>query len=149
TPSWLSACPPTRGSRQSRSIGPRCCHSGETVSPRARPDTFADERMSRQPARWGVNIDPYVSVRLPVRDEAPYIERATASIVRAGEPAASFEIIVVDGMSDDGTRSLVAGLSARDKRILLRDNPQRPVPHAMNLGIRSARGAVIVRIDGH
>ena len=96
-----------------------------------------------------MNIDPYVSVIMPVRNEAQYIERAIASIVRAGEPAASFEIIVVDGMSDDGTRSLVAGLSARDKRILLRDNPQRTVPHAMNLGIRSARGAVIVRIDGH
>lgn len=93
--------------------------------------------------------EPRVSVIMPVRNEGRYIARAIESVVTAGERVASFEIIVVDGISDDDTRSVVAELQARHGRILLLDNPKLTVPHAMNLGIRAASGAVIIRVDGH
>lgn len=86
---------------------------------------------------------------MPVRNEGPFLKAAVESLLIAGSAIDSFEIIVVDGMSDDDTRAVVAELSARDARVRLVDNPQRTVPHAMNLGIRSARADVIVRVDGH
>ncbi|MBX3143098.1 MAG: glycosyltransferase family 2 protein [Trueperaceae bacterium] len=92
-----------------------------------------------------------MTVILPVRNEAGFIAGALTSIQRAAEqaPTASVEILVIDGLSDDETREIVEGFAAADARISLLDNPQRTVPHAMNLGIRSARGDVVIRLDGH
>jgi len=56
---------------------------------------------------------------------------------------------VVDGMSDDGTREVVARLAEEDARVRLMDNPDRIVPHAMNRGIRASRGEIVIRVDGH
>lgn len=96
-----------------------------------------------------VNL-PFVSVVMPIRNEEAFIERSLGAMLIQDYPADRFEILVVDGMSDDGTRDMVARLSDRspvDVRII--DNPGRIVPPAMNLGIRAAMGDVIVRMDGH
>ena len=92
---------------------------------------------------------PLVTVVLPIRNEADFIERCLLSVLDSDYPADCMEIIVVDGMSDDGTREIVERLKARDARIKLLDNPCRVVPHAMNAGIIESRGEIIVRIDGH
>lgn len=90
-----------------------------------------------------------VSVIMPVRNEGQFLGRAIESILVAGSAVDSFEVIVVDGMSDDDTRDVVTRLQADDDRLVLLDNPQRTVPHAMNIGIRAAAADVIVRVDGH
>ncbi len=92
-----------------------------------------------------------VSFVMPVRNEAGYIEGAIGSIRRAAElvPDLELEILVVDGLSDDETRTIVNRLIETDNRIRLLDNPQRTVPHAMNLGIKAAKGEIIIRLDGH
>lgn len=64
-------------------------------------------------------------------------------------PAKQMEILVLDGMSDDTTRSIVLGSAKVDQRILLIDNLKRNVPAAMNLGIQKSKGEFIVRIDSH
>src|SRR5262249_48975266 len=51
--------------------------------------------------------------------------------------------------STDATRAIVARLAAADPRIRLVDNPARIQAAAMNLGIKRARGEVIVRLDAH
>jgi len=91
----------------------------------------------------------FVSVIMPVRNEADFIEQAVQSILDNEYPAGNMEILVVDGMSDDGTREIVERLSQADSRVKLLDNPRRIVPPAMNIGIKAARGDVFVRIDGH
>jgi len=58
-------------------------------------------------------------------------------------------VLVADGMSDDGSREIVARLAAEDSRVRLIDNPQRTVPCAMNMGIHAAHGEIIVRLDAH
>jgi len=90
-----------------------------------------------------------VSVIMPVRNEGQFIGRAIQSLLAAGEAVESFEVIVVDGMSDDDTRSVVAEVQRSEGRIVILDNPRRTVPYAMNLGIRAATADVIVRVDGH
>jgi len=96
-----------------------------------------------------VTVAAQVAVILPVRNEGQYLGRAIASILVAGSAVEAVEIIVVDGMSDDDTRSVVTELQAEDDRILLLENPRRTVPHAMNLGIGATTADIIVRVDGH
>jgi len=92
---------------------------------------------------------PFVSVIMPIRNEAGFIERAIKSILDNDYPAEKVEILVVDGMSDDGTRRTVARLSEGDGRVRMLDNPKRIVPVAMNIGIKAARGDLFIRVDGH
>ena len=92
---------------------------------------------------------PFVSIIMPIRNEADYIEQAIKSIMNNDYPAEKMEILVVDGMSDDGTREIVKKLSNHDDRINLIDNPHRIVPTAMNIGLKASRGDIFIRIDGH
>jgi GT2 family glycosyltransferase len=57
------------------------------------------------------------------------------------------EVIVADGMSQDGSRALLAAY--QDARLRVIDNPARVTPIALNLAIAAARGEFIVRIDAH
>jgi glycosyltransferase involved in cell wall biosynthesis len=89
---------------------------------------------------------------MPVRNEEQFIEACLASVLEQDYPADLVEILVVDGMSTDGTRERAAAVLADDitegtARIL--DNPRGIAPTAMNIGISAAHGDVIVRVDGH
>jgi glycosyltransferase involved in cell wall biosynthesis len=92
---------------------------------------------------------PFVSVIMPVRNEAAYIERSLGSVLAQDYPADRMEILVVDGLSDDGTREAVLAYQEVHPHIQLLDNPARIVPPGLNLGIRRARGEIVVRVDGH
>jgi glycosyltransferase involved in cell wall biosynthesis len=50
---------------------------------------------------------------MPVRNEAAFIERSLASVMAQDYPMSQVEIVVVDGMSEDGTRQTVEGLARR------------------------------------
>ncbi len=93
-------------------------------------------------------VDPLVSIVVPTRNEASFIDRCLRSIFAAAPAPSDVEIIVVDGMSEDGTRRILADWADRPNLKVL-DNPQRIVPTAMNIGIRAARGKWIMRIDAH
>lgn len=95
------------------------------------------------------SFQPIVTIILPIRNEARYIAQCLEAVVAQDYPRDKIEILVVDGMSDDGTRGIIAQFSARDTRIHLIENPERIVPTALNRGIRAARGDVIIRVDGH
>ena len=92
---------------------------------------------------------PFVTVIMPIRNEADFIERAIRSILDNDYPAEKMEILVVDGMSDDGTREIAARLSKTDSRVMMLDNPKRIAAAAMNIGLNAARGDLFIRIDGH
>jgi len=99
--------------------------------------------------KFQISDEPFVSVIMPIRNEAVFIERAIKSILHQDWPAQKMEILVVDGMSDDGTRQIVEKLSQADSRIKMLDNPRRIVPTAMNIGLAAARGDLFIRVDGH
>ncbi|GMV37288.1 MAG: hypothetical protein AMXMBFR61_17960 [Fimbriimonadales bacterium] len=94
-------------------------------------------------------VAPFVSVVLPARNEERFIEPCLRSLLSSDYPSERMEIIVVDGASEDRTAEIVSDLAAEDGRIRLLENPNRTVPYAMNLGIRAARGDIIVRVDAH
>jgi glycosyltransferase involved in cell wall biosynthesis len=95
------------------------------------------------------NTTPTISVVIPCRNEARSIEACLRGVLRFTSPPGGFEVVVVDGMSDDGTREIVARIAAKDARVRLLDNPARTTPHALNAGIRAARGEYVARVDAH
>jgi glycosyltransferase involved in cell wall biosynthesis len=92
---------------------------------------------------------PFITVICPIRNEENHITRCLQSIMNQDYERGLMEVLVVDGMSDDNTRVLVREQKALDDRLVLLDNPSRIVPVAMNIGIKHARGEIIVRLDGH
>ena len=91
---------------------------------------------------------PAASVLVPVLNEAAHIRDCVAAM-RAQQLAEDYELLLLDGGSTDGTRELLDELAGTDDRIRVLDNPGRTVPHALNIGLREARGSVIVRMDAH
>jgi succinoglycan biosynthesis protein ExoA len=90
-----------------------------------------------------------ISFIMPVRNEEDCIRASLKSLVDQNYPVSSCEIIVVDGRSSDRTREIIEEICERNPQVRCLDNPAGIVPTAMNIGIRAARGEVIIRADGH
>jgi glycosyltransferase involved in cell wall biosynthesis len=91
----------------------------------------------------------FVSFVMPVRNEEAYILASLQSLLEQSYPPNAYEIIVVDGRSSDRTREIIERICGTTPQVRLLDNPAGIVPTAMNIGIRAARGEVIIRADGH
>jgi glycosyltransferase involved in cell wall biosynthesis len=92
---------------------------------------------------------PFVSVIIPIRNERHFIARTLEGILQQDYPADRYEVVVADGMSDDGTREIVAAHADRDGRVRLVDNAERVTPSGLNAAIAASRGEILCRIDGH
>ncbi len=94
---------------------------------------------------------PSVTVIMPIRNESTYIERSLLTVLDQDYPLDKVEILVVDGMSDDETRDIVANLASKHPQHVIRilDNPTHIVPPALNIGLLHAQGDIIIRVDGH
>jgi glycosyltransferase involved in cell wall biosynthesis len=95
------------------------------------------------PADW-----PDLTIVMPVRQEADAIERSLGAVLAQDYPG-SFEVLVADGASTDGTRAVLDRVAAADDRVSVLDNPDRIVPTGLNRALARARGEVVIRIDGH
>jgi len=91
----------------------------------------------------------FISVIVPVRNEAKFIERTLSQLVTQDYDSQRFEVLVVDGQSTDGTPDLVAQIAAQHQNVRLFSNPRRLSSAARNFAIREARGDVVVIVDGH
>jgi glycosyltransferase involved in cell wall biosynthesis len=92
-----------------------------------------------------------VSVLVVVRNEADCIDECLRSILAQYLPAERYEVIVVDGMSGDGTREAVEAVirDHPERRIRLLDNPKRILASGWNIGLRAAEGPYVIRVDTH
>ena len=93
---------------------------------------------------------PTVSVIVPCYNEERFIRQTLENLIKQ-YPSRAYEIIVVDGMSDDSTRDVVEKFqtSHPDSSIKLILNPDRSIPKSLNLGVEHATGEVIARMDAH
>jgi glycosyltransferase involved in cell wall biosynthesis len=95
-----------------------------------------------------------VSVIVPTYNEERFIGRCLRSLA-ASRTALAFEVLVMDGGSEDGTRREVE--EVRDElaqrgggaQIRLLDNPERRTPFAFNRGLDAARGAYVAILGAH
>jgi glycosyltransferase involved in cell wall biosynthesis len=90
-----------------------------------------------------------VSVILPCRNEIKNIRSCLESVVASDFPKNQLELLVVDGQSDDGTREVVFDFSKRYPWIKIFDNIRRITPAGLNIGIQSAKGQIVMRMDAH
>ncbi|MFC7528299.1 glycosyltransferase family 2 protein [Actinoplanes sp. GCM10030250] len=112
----------------------------ETPAPSAMP------ALSPMPA---LSEMPFLSVVIPCWNESRFVAAFLDSVLGNTYPAERMEVLLVDGMSDDGTREVARHYAIRDPRLRLIDNPGHSKPAALNRGIRQARGDVIIRLDVH
>ena len=95
------------------------------------------------------NDVPLVSAIIPCRNETSWIAKCLESIIDNDYPKDRIEVFVVDGMSNDGTRAVVESYDQRYPFIRLLENPKKTAPAALNIGIATAQGEVIMRMDAH
>jgi glycosyltransferase involved in cell wall biosynthesis len=92
---------------------------------------------------------PHVSIVIPCRNEEDFIGPCLDSVVANDYPKDKLEVLVVDGMSQDGTREIVEEYANRYSCIRLLDSPKRITPAALSIGIARSSGEVIMRMDAH
>ena len=96
-----------------------------------------------------MDCQPLVTVIIPCFNEACWIGSCLESILANDYPQERLEILVADGMSNDGTRAVIECYALNYPCVRLLDNLQQITPAAMNTGIKNARGEIIVRVDAH
>lgn len=91
-----------------------------------------------------------VSVVIPCYNEELFIGKALDNLADQYDKD-RYEIIVVDGLSDDHTLEVIERFQNARPDVVVRvlDNPARNIPTALNLGIAAARGEIIARMDAH
>ncbi|MBI3666348.1 MAG: glycosyltransferase family 2 protein [Acidobacteria bacterium] len=90
-----------------------------------------------------------ISIVVPCRNEAGCIQSFLDSVLHQDLRGLDWEIIIADGMSDDGTREVLESYRERHPQVRILDNPGKIVSTGLNAAIRAARGEVIVRMDVH
>lgn len=91
----------------------------------------------------------FVSVIIPCRNEKKFIAKCLDSILNQNYPRDKLEILVVDGMSEDGTGEIIKDYSKKYSFIKFLQNSQKFTPFGLNIGIKEAKGGVIIRMDAH
>jgi len=82
-----------------------------------------------------------ISIITPVLNKARYIERCFESVAR--QSYSDLEHVIIDGGSDDGTVKLIEKYASSRANVTWISEPDRGQSHAMNRGMRLARGDII------
>ena len=90
-----------------------------------------------------------VSIIVACRNEITHICRFLDSLLSQDMEEISWEAILADGMSDDGTREILEEYRAKNSHLRVLSNPGRIVSTGLNAAIRAARGEIIIRMDAH
>ncbi len=90
-----------------------------------------------------------VSVVVPCRNEIRFIRAFLDSVLQQDVMGLHVEVLIADGMSDDGTRQVLTEYGRKYPGFRVIDNLGKIVSTGLNAAIREARGEIIVRMDAH
>jgi len=90
-------------------------------------------------------VIPLVSILMPVRNAAPTLAACLESIRRQRGP--SWECVIVDDGSSDGSAACLARAAALDPRFRVLSQPASGIVAALSLGLEACRGAHVARMD--
>jgi glycosyltransferase involved in cell wall biosynthesis len=91
-----------------------------------------------------------VSVVIPTYNEEKYIKNCILSLLKQDYPQNQMEWIFVDGCSSDRTKEIIESYKHKFPQLIrVYNNPNKTVPYAMNIGIKSSVGKYIIRLDAH
>ena len=83
--------------------------------------------------------NPFITILVPCRNEVRYIDGCLLSILANTYDTNLMEVLVIDGLSDDGTRKEVERIAADHPSVRMVDNPKRTTPAALNVGIQQPK----------
>lgn len=90
-----------------------------------------------------------VSIIIPTKNEEKFIAACLDSVIANDYPKDKLEILVVDGLSKDKTFRVAEEYSKRHPYIKILKNINGYAAFALNIGIKTARGEIILRMDAH
>jgi len=92
-----------------------------------------------------------VSIIIPCRNEEKFIGKCLDSIIAQDFPKEKLEVLVIDGMSEDRTREIInkSKIQNPKSKIQLINNPNKFIPCGLNIGIRKAKGKIIIIMEAH
>jgi len=96
-----------------------------------------------------MNNLPFVSIIIPCHNEEKYIRKCLDSVVSNDYPRNNIEVLVVDGLSEDKTREIIKSYQTKYPFIKILDNPKKFTSFAWNIGIKNAKGEVVVLMGAH
>jgi hypothetical protein len=89
---------------------------------------------------------PAVSVLIPVRNCASYLDEALESL--ATQTFTDFEIVIVDNGSSDGTAEVIAAWARREPRLRAFRLDRPGLSESLNFAASKARAPLLARLDG-
>lgn len=90
-------------------------------------------------------MTPLVSVIMPVRNGARWLDEAIDSVTR--QTLRELELLVIDSASTDGTPQILDDWSRRDSRIRVLRQSDFGLATALNCGLAEACGRYVARLD--
>lgn len=90
-----------------------------------------------------------VSLIIPCRNEEGFLAQCLDSIIENSFPKRDLEVLVVDGMSNDGTSKIAQSYANTYSYIRFLKNPSLITPVALNIGIRASMGMYIIILGSH
>jgi glycosyltransferase involved in cell wall biosynthesis len=90
-----------------------------------------------------------LTIIVACRNEKRHIRQFMDSLLEQDMSGMTWEAIIADGMSGDGTREILSEYGARHPQLRIVDNPRGVVSPGLNTAIRAARGAIVIRMDAH
>lgn len=92
---------------------------------------------------------PYVSIIIPCYNEERFIKKCLDSVIENDFSKDKLEVLVIDGMSKDTTREIVERYREQNQFISLLDDNKKNTPAALNIGIKEAKGEIIMFMSSH
>jgi len=98
-----------------------------------------------------MNTLPLISIIIPCRSEEKFIKRCLNTILEQDYSKENLEVLVIDGMSEDGTREIVEKFKRQNKKLKIKflNNPKKYTPFGLNIGIKNAQGGIIIMMSAH
>jgi glycosyltransferase involved in cell wall biosynthesis len=88
-----------------------------------------------------------ITAAIPTCNRLPYLRRALQSLVDQNLAADSFEILIVDNASTDGTGAYVQAEADRTPNVSYLFAPEPGLSKAKNMAVQNARGEFIAFLD--
>ncbi|HEY6626071.1 MAG TPA: glycosyltransferase family 2 protein [Ignavibacteriaceae bacterium] len=89
------------------------------------------------------------SIVIPTYNEQDNITNCLDSIFKQNYDKSLVDVVIVDGQSSDKTISKIKEYQQKFSNISLLENPVRKTPTSLNIGIKQAKGEIIVILGAH
>src|SRR5260370_24207906 len=90
-----------------------------------------------------------LSVIFACHNERKHIRNCLDSLCRQVLRDIKIEVLIADGMSDDGTRQILDLYRRIVLPLRMIDNPDKIASAGLNAASRAARGEIIIRMESH